>query len=128
VLWIGGGRSKGGDLRAFASRIAPHLRQAYLIGETAAEMAEHLRAQAVPVSVCPSLRDAVARAHAAAAAGDAVLLSPGFASFDMFQGYDDRGRQFEALVAELQPVSPKRLSPHKPKSSNRSVVPGLCLP
>ena len=34
-------------------------------------------------------------------AGDHVLLSPGFASFDMFRGYDDRGRHFINVVEKL---------------------------
>ncbi len=38
---------------------------------------------------------------ALAAAGDHVLLSPGFSSLDQFRGYDDRGRQFEELVSNL---------------------------
>ncbi|MBE2213892.1 MAG: UDP-N-acetylmuramoyl-L-alanine--D-glutamate ligase [Opitutaceae bacterium] len=101
VLWIGGGRAKGGDIAAFAGRIAPRLRRAFVIGETRDILAESFRRLAVPVVVCDSLRDAVVQARDAAVAGDHVLLSPGFASFDMFKGYDDRGRQFEAIVADL---------------------------
>jgi len=40
-------------------------------------------------------------AVARAATGDTVLLSPGFASFDMFRGYDDRGNQFESIVEKM---------------------------
>jgi UDP-N-acetylmuramoylalanine--D-glutamate ligase len=46
--------------------------------------------------------DAVRAAASAAHAGGNVLLSPGFASFDMFRGYDDRGDCFERAVADLQ--------------------------
>ena len=101
VLWIGGGRAKGGDIGAFVERIATRIRHAFVIGETRHILAEHFRRLAVPVEVCDSLRDAVTHARDAAVAGDHVLLSPGFASFDMFKGYDDRGRQFEAIVADL---------------------------
>ena len=48
-----------------------------------------------------SLAEAVQSAFALAGAGDHIVLSPGFASFDMFRGYDDRGRQFEVLVENL---------------------------
>ena len=74
-----------------------------------------------------SLRDAVHGAYAAAMNGDHVLLSPGFASFDMFNGYDDRGRQFEAIVADLAPAPPELSTSHKPKPVNRPSSPGLCL-
>jgi len=122
VLWIGGGRAKGGDIAAFAGRIAPRLRKAFVIGETRDILAESFRRLAVPVVVCDSLRAAVLQARDAAVAGDHVLLSPGFASFDMFKGYDDRGRQFEAIVADLarqareaQASAPKR-SPSIPET------------
>ncbi len=101
VLWIGGGKSKGGDLAGFVRRIARRLKHAFLIGETGAALAEHCRAAGVPASLCGELAAAVRAACALARPGDHVLLSPGFASFDQFRGYDDRGRQFETLVGNL---------------------------
>jgi UDP-N-acetylmuramoylalanine--D-glutamate ligase len=52
-------------------------------------------------SSCASLPEAVRRAAELADGGEHVLLSPGFASFDMFRNYEDRGNQFEALVKNL---------------------------
>lgn len=101
VLWIGGGKAKGGDLGAFVGRIARSVRHAFLLGETSAALAGHCREARVPATLCASLAAAVEAAFAQAVAGDHVVLSPGFASFDMFRGYDDRGRQFEALVGKL---------------------------
>jgi UDP-N-acetylmuramoylalanine--D-glutamate ligase len=101
VLWIGGGRAKGGDLGGFVRRIAQRIRHAFLIGETAPVLAGFCRERRVPVTSCASLAEAVRAAAGQAASGDHVLLSPGFASFDMFQGYDDRGRQFVNLVEKL---------------------------
>jgi UDP-N-acetylmuramoylalanine--D-glutamate ligase len=101
VLWIGGGKAKGGDLGAFVARIAAKIRHAFLIGETSATLAGHCREARVPATLCASLAVAVHAAAAQAVAGDHVLLSPGFASFDQFRGYDDRGRQFVALVDNL---------------------------
>ena len=101
VLWIGGGKAKGGDLAGFVRRIAGHIRHAFLIGETQSALAGHCREARVPATPCASLAEAVRGAFGLAAAGDHVLLSPGFASFDMFRGYDDRGRQFESLVENL---------------------------
>jgi len=101
VLWIGGGRAKGGDLGGFVDRIAPKIRQAFLIGETQPVLAGHFRDRQVPVATAASLDEAVREAVSRAAAGDHILLSPGFASFDMFRGYEDRGSQFESLVEKL---------------------------
>jgi UDP-N-acetylmuramoylalanine--D-glutamate ligase len=55
----------------------------------------------VPHTLCASLPAAVRRAAALARPGDQVLLSPAFASFDMFRNYEDRGDRFEAVVREL---------------------------
>lgn len=101
VLWIGGGKAKGGDLGGFVARIARRVRHAFLIGETSAALAGHCERSQVPCTLCPDLAGAVQAAFGQAAAGDHIVLSPGFASFDMFRGYDDRGRQFEALVGNL---------------------------
>jgi UDP-N-acetylmuramoylalanine--D-glutamate ligase len=101
VLWIGGGKAKGGDLAGFVRRVAGQIRQAFLIGETAPVLAAFCHSAGVLATVCPGLESAVRSAFAASAAGDHILLSPGFASFDMFRGYDDRGRQFETLVQNL---------------------------
>jgi len=101
VLWIGGGKSKGGDLAAFIRRIATKVRHAFLIGETQSALLGHCGQAGVPATACASLADAVKGAFAMAVKPDHVLLSPGFASFDMFRGYDDRGRQFEAIVGNL---------------------------
>lgn len=105
VLLIAGGKAKGGDVDAFVSRIAGKVRRAFLIGETAPALAAAFAANGVAHARCVSLREAVRAAAASARPGDNVLLSPGFASFDMFSGYDDRGSQFEALVRE-QPAAP----------------------
>jgi UDP-N-acetylmuramoylalanine--D-glutamate ligase len=101
VVLIVGGRSKGGDLAGFVHRIAPRVKHAVLIGETSAEIAFHCSAFRVAHTSCPNLAEAVRRAAEIAQRGDNVLLSPGFASFDMFRGYADRGEQFEQLVREL---------------------------
>jgi UDP-N-acetylmuramoylalanine--D-glutamate ligase len=101
VLWIGGGKAKGGDLPGFVDRISGKIRHAYLIGETQPALAGLLRNHQLAVTPSGSLEDAVHAAFAEAATGDNILLSPGFASFDMFRGYDDRGLQFESLVEKL---------------------------
>jgi len=101
VILIAGGRGKGGDLAGFVHRIAPRVKHVLLIGETAAELAFHCATFRVAHSLCSSLAEAVRRAAELAVPGDNILLSPGFASFDLFTSYADRGDQFERLVQEL---------------------------
>lgn len=101
VVLIAGGKAKGGDLAGFVHRIAARVKHALLIGETSAELAFHCAAFRVAHTSCATLAEAVQRAAEVAEAGDNVLLSPGFASFDMFRGYADRGEQFERLVGDL---------------------------
>jgi UDP-N-acetylmuramoylalanine--D-glutamate ligase len=129
VLLVAGGKAKGGDIDSFARRIAPRVRKAFLLGETSAVLARALQARGIDALVFATLRDAVQSARLAAVRGDHVLLSPGFASFDMFKGYDDRGRQFEAVVATLagSTHSAETSVSQSIKHSNRPARPGLCL-
>ena len=101
VILIAGGKPKGGDIAAFARRIATRARHLFLIGETAPALAEALASTPAAFTHCASLAEAVERAAALARPGEHVLLSPGFASFDQFRNYEDRGNQFEQLVAAL---------------------------
>ena len=101
VILIAGGRAKGGDLAGFVHRIAPRVKHAVLIGETSGELAFHCSAFRVAHTTCGTLAGAVRRSAELARPGDQVLLSPGFASFDMFRSYADRGEQFELLVRDL---------------------------
>lgn len=127
VIWIGGGRSKGGDLDAFVRRLSPRIDRALVIGEIADSLADQFMAQNASAQVCGSLREATVQALHAARPGQQVVFSPGFASFDMFKNYADRGRQFEAIVAELSAAS-RPSSPSTIKSPiNRSANAGLCL-
>ncbi len=101
VVLIAGGKAKGGDLAGFVHRIASRVKHVLLMGETGAELAFHCAAARVAHTNCATLAEAVQRAAELAERGDNVLLSPGFASFDMFRGYADRGEQFERLVRDI---------------------------
>ncbi|RME67169.1 MAG: UDP-N-acetylmuramoyl-L-alanine--D-glutamate ligase [Verrucomicrobia bacterium] len=128
VLWILGGRSKGGDIAGFIRRSAPHVRHAFVLGETADELERLLRAEAVPVIRCNTLREATERAFSRAVRGDNVVLSPGFASFDLFKSYEDRGRQFEAAVAQLAANHRAAGDGARTHNSNRPAPMGACTP
>jgi len=97
VVVILGGRYKGGDLAELAPALRAHGRRVVAIGE-ASERIETALSGVLPVERAASLADAVARARAAARAGDVVLLAPACSSFDMFRDYAERGRAFKAEV------------------------------
>ena len=105
IYWIGGGQSKGGDINNFVNNVAVQVKEAFLIGETAAEMNAQFLQQNVPSTICTSLGTAVLSAFKAAAKSQGgraiVLFSPGFASFDMFKSYSDRGAQFVQIVNNI---------------------------
>jgi len=101
VHLIVGGKSKGGDVGAFVQLIAPRVRHALLIGETRNVLALFCAQAGVAYTLCETLSAAVAAAAIQAQAGDNVVLSPGFASFDQFSGYAERGTRFVQLVNDL---------------------------
>ncbi|OGA15024.1 MAG: UDP-N-acetylmuramoylalanine--D-glutamate ligase [Betaproteobacteria bacterium RIFCSPLOWO2_02_FULL_66_14] len=101
TLLIAGGEGKGQDFSVLAPAVARHARHVFLIGRDASLIEQALRACGVSLHRCESLEHAVAGAAASARAGDAVLLSPACASFDMFRDYRHRGESFVAAVRAL---------------------------
>ena len=96
VVLIAGGRNKGLDLGALGSTVPP-VKAVVAIGESAEEVARAFK-ETVPVTVVASMGDAVRAAASYARPGDAVLLSPGSASFDWYSSYAERGDHFAAIV------------------------------
>ena len=102
VLWIGGGKDKGGDLEAFVRLIAPNIKAAAVVGETKERLREAFENEPCVAYAQPSMEAAVRLIAEMAKTGDNVLLSPGFASFDMFKGYAERGEVFRKVIDCLQ--------------------------
>ncbi|HEY3196947.1 MAG TPA: UDP-N-acetylmuramoyl-L-alanine--D-glutamate ligase [Nitrospirales bacterium] len=100
VILIAGGREKGEQYPGLVEAVQGKTKQVILIGEARTRFREMLKG-AAPVSLAGTLADAVQQAASLARPGDTVLLSPVCASFDMFQDYKDRGRQFKERVNEL---------------------------
>ena len=100
LVLIAGGQGKGQDFAPLREAVSAHCRAVVLLGEDAVRLQQAL-ADTVPLMPVASLTEAVTQAAALAQAGDAVLLSPACASFDMFNGYADRGEQFVAAVEGL---------------------------
>lgn len=101
IVLIAGGSDKGTDFSPLASYMDGRVKRLVLIGEVAGQM-ERTFAGLVPVERAESLESAVRAARLAADSGDVVLLSPACASFDMFDDFEDRGRQFKDIVASLE--------------------------
>ncbi|PTQ89874.1 UDP-N-acetylmuramoyl-L-alanine--D-glutamate ligase [Agitococcus lubricus] len=100
VILIAGGVGKGQDFRPLSPALVQYSKAVVLIGEDAQKIDAALSPQLVKY-YASTLVDAVQQAHQLACAGDAVLLSPACASFDMFKHYEDRGHQFVAAVNAL---------------------------
>jgi UDP-N-acetylmuramoylalanine--D-glutamate ligase len=99
TILILGGEGKGQDFSPLAPVVAQLARRTLLIGRDAGLIEKALAGQ--QTERCLTLEDAVERAAAYARPGDAVLLSPACASFDMFQDYKHRGEVFAAAVRRL---------------------------
>ncbi|HOA92171.1 MAG TPA: UDP-N-acetylmuramoyl-L-alanine--D-glutamate ligase [Quisquiliibacterium sp.] len=100
-LLIVGGEGKGQDFAPLVQPVRDHARAVLLIGRDAPLIRATLADAGVPLVDCVDLDDAVRRAAALAGTGDAVLLSPACASFDMFRNYAHRAEVFAAAVRAL---------------------------
>ena len=102
VVVLVGGYDRGIDWSAFHSHVAEHPPAGIVtMGANGAAIAASLRAiAAAPFALgeAESLADAMARARQFAPAGSAIVLSPGAPSFDQFQDYAERGREFARLA------------------------------
>lgn len=101
VVLIAGGEGKGQDFSPLLAPVARYAAAVILIGRDAPRLQVALAESTVPLETASSLEQAVQRAAALAQQGDAVLLSPACASFDMFRNYEHRAQVFVQAVQEL---------------------------
>jgi UDP-N-acetylmuramoylalanine--D-glutamate ligase len=97
VVLIAGGYGSGFELGAWAADVRRHVDAVVLMGASADLLASELTGHPKVVRA-NSLEEAVEKAAGLARPGGVVLLSPAYKSFDMFKDFEDRGRQFKALV------------------------------
>jgi len=102
VVLIAGGDGKGQDFAPLAPAAAAHARAVVLIGRDGPLIGAALAGCGVPLVAAVTLEQAVREARALARPGDAVLLSPACASFDMFRNYAHRAEVFVAAVRGLR--------------------------
>ena len=98
---IAGGRDKGNDYASIAGLVKKKVSLLIAIGESQEKLASAFEG-IVAVEKAESLEDAVRLASKAAEEGESVLFSPGCASFDMFENFEDRGIKFKQYVHQLQ--------------------------
>ncbi|MGZ5194145.1 MAG: UDP-N-acetylmuramoyl-L-alanine--D-glutamate ligase [Ramlibacter sp.] len=101
VIVILGGDGKGQDFAPLAAPVARHARAAVLIGRDGPQIRAVLESGSVPLIDAASMEEAVALATQQAQPGDAVLMSPACASFDMFRNYPHRAEVFCAAVRAI---------------------------
>jgi UDP-N-acetylmuramoylalanine--D-glutamate ligase len=99
---IMGGDGKGQDFSPLEPAVSAHARAVVLIGRDAEKIAAALQSCDVPLLYAEDMNEAVSLSAEQAQAGDAVLMSPACASFDMYRNYVHRAEVFIAAVRQLQ--------------------------
>jgi UDP-N-acetylmuramoylalanine--D-glutamate ligase len=102
TVLILGGRGKNAPYTPLIEHIERSVRGLVLFGEDAANLESQLQGCA-EITQAASMKDAVAKAIELAHPGDAVLLAPACASFDMFRSFEERGQVFKDAVREMRP-------------------------
>ncbi len=98
---IAGGVGKGQDFSPLAPIVTKHARAVILIGQDATLIGQVLSPSGVSIDFAHDMQDAVTQAFKHTTEGDAIVLSPACASFDMFRNYPHRGQVFVDAVSEL---------------------------
>ncbi|MCK4307073.1 UDP-N-acetylmuramoyl-L-alanine--D-glutamate ligase [candidate division WOR-3 bacterium] len=99
VILIAGGKEKKVDITPIVQAINEYTKYTVLIGETAPKLSNLLNTQHCSAN---TMEEAVSLAYAHASPGDTILLSPGFASFDWFRDFSERGEKFKEAVRKLK--------------------------
>ncbi len=100
LILIMGGDGKGADFSPLEKEFAGSVKLVVLIGKDALDVEKGLN-DVAKVLYAGTMKEAVEIANENAVAGDKVLLSPACASWDMFNGYAERGAEFVARVKEI---------------------------
>jgi len=101
IIWIAGGVDKGNDYSMLTDLVQNRVKVLICLGTENKKLIKAFK-EIVPVIIETSSADeAVQAAYRLGKKGDTVLLSPCCASFDLFENYEDRGRQFKAAVRSL---------------------------
>jgi len=102
LFWIGGGQDKGEEIDSFTRFLMPYVEKAFLFGETGLSLHRSFAQEGCFSILCESLKDAVFQAFRLSNKSINILLSPGFASHDLYKSYAERGKAFERIVLDLK--------------------------
>ena len=101
VVWIAGGIDKGNDYSELFEVVKKKVKAIVCLGKDNRKIVESFRDKVPTIVETTSIEEAVRSSYYLATKGDTVLLSPACASFDLFNNYEDRGRQFKKAVRNL---------------------------
>jgi UDP-N-acetylmuramoylalanine--D-glutamate ligase len=101
TIWIAGGVDKGNDYSQLLPLVDQHVKAIVCLGKDNDKIIQEFAQSVDMIIETQSMDDAVRMAYSLGEKGDAVLLSPACASFDLFENYEDRGRQFKERVRSL---------------------------
>lgn len=101
TIWIVGGVDKGNDYRELFPFINEKVKAIICLGVDNEKLLNTFGKMVDTIVETQSMNEAVKMAYKLAETGDTVLLSPACASFDLFENYEDRGRQFKEAVRNL---------------------------
>jgi UDP-N-acetylmuramoylalanine--D-glutamate ligase len=101
VVWICGGQDKGNDYNELIDLVKAKVKAIVCLGVDNKKIIDAFQGVVENIVETKTAAEAVAASYKLAKKGDAVLLSPACASFDLFQNYEDRGMQFKASVRGL---------------------------
>lgn len=102
TILILGGKDKGNDYNEILPLVNERVTAIVAMGVDNKKIVDFFTGKVPVVADTHSLHECVAKCRELAQPGDTVLLSPCCASFDLFNGYEDRGRRFKALVREMK--------------------------
>jgi UDP-N-acetylmuramoylalanine--D-glutamate ligase len=101
VVWIAGGIDKGNDYSELFQLVKKKVKAVVCLGKENKKIIDAFKDKVQTVVETSSMEEAVRTSYYLATKGDTVLLSPSCASFDLFNNYEDRGRQFKKAVRNL---------------------------
>ena len=101
IIWIAGGMDKGNDYEMLFDIVGKKVKALVCLGKDNSKIKAAFGDRVERIVETASMEEAVMTAYYLGSKGDAVLLSPACASFDLFESYEDRGRQFTQTVKKL---------------------------